>query len=459
MIAAPREGEPEGLVLGPPGSRVRPHAGEVLLARGAVDGIELRHVLVTDHHLAVVLEPHLPERGVADEERRVPARIDELVHDVALLPAPVLVVAGRRQQAVPLHDAGVAVEVALHAVVDLVAVRLQPRHEDRLPRLEAGEARPVVVALLDLARGRIEHRALAEAWNARVDVADRARRPAQEAPLPGALEREPARDGPIVARVEALPAPGVVRGVGVRREDHQDSGGALRGRRPHHEEVVPLEGLTLPVLGPERHRVVAGPPVPRDPEAEAVRPAAAPAVGLGRRRVKRARNATLRPHDVARGADPRDLDGVARRRGRRMEPHLVARLIAQPVRVAAEAAVPGARQAILIRPDQLDDEGKPPGRGHVGHGVGRRPLGEQGLRARIESGLRHGVGSSVRGQRSGRPAAPSRRRRVRCSRPARALSRRRRAPGRAAAHPHFLGDRAPGPLVDPCDLCRDHGRR
>ena len=34
-----------------------------------------------------------------------------------------------------------------------------------------------------------------------------------------------------------------------------------------------------------------------------------------------------------------------------MEPHLVARLIAQPVRVAVEAAVPGARQAILIRPD------------------------------------------------------------------------------------------------------------
>ena len=161
---------------------------------GAVDGIELRHVLVADHLLAVLLEAHLPERGVADEERRVPAGRDEVVDHVALLPRPVLVVAGRRQHAVPVHHAGVAVEVPLDAVVQRVAVGLQPRHEDRLPRVEAGEARPVVVALLDVARERVDQRALAEARRARVGVADGARRPAEEAPLPRPLERQPARD-------------------------------------------------------------------------------------------------------------------------------------------------------------------------------------------------------------------------------------------------------------------------
>ena len=66
------------MVLRTTDDHVGPESGHLPLAVRAHERVILEEPLVADHHVVVVtLDADLPQRGVAREERRIPAACDE----------------------------------------------------------------------------------------------------------------------------------------------------------------------------------------------------------------------------------------------------------------------------------------------------------------------------------------------------------------------------------------------
>ena len=83
--------------------------------------------------MIVTLDAHLPQRGIAREERRIAAACDECFDRVAHAARPVLVVADREIQARAVQHFGVFFEIAIHAHADLEPFAFGPLDERQLP--------------------------------------------------------------------------------------------------------------------------------------------------------------------------------------------------------------------------------------------------------------------------------------------------------------------------------------
>ena len=306
-VPAACERETDRRRLGPADAPIRPYPGEEAFIRCPEDGIfRAGPVLEARHRASVVLEPDLPEAGVAAEDRRVPAGGDVVVERVPHAPRPVLVVSDVQAHPMILQDLRVCLEVVRRGHVHPVAARLRPAQERPLPvpppRAPAPigqpeRPRPVPIAHR-LAVGRGLHHA-----------ADRLR-----------LHQEPLRERTLerdagAAGVEGRPAPvvvGIPRGGG---EDQQDPG-RLVCARPDHEA-----GVRAFRAGGERHRVVARTPRGIERDVDRGRPATAVRARPVGRGVCLHRDIAGAPDHRTLGAVPRDLDRAGADVARRMQPH------------------------------------------------------------------------------------------------------------------------------------------
>ena len=339
------------------------------LAVGAKHRVLLEEPLVADHRrrrarpvrTGRVLEAHLPEGGVAGEERRVTTSGGERLDRVAHRRRPVLVVTDRQVQRVRrvgTEQLGMLLEIGVRNDVDRVVLPLGPLDERQTPVRPTGRAavgRQVVhPQVADMARrlmiGRMQRRHALTRAGRLVQVARRHR--PQHRRLGGA--------GVEVAAAEVVV--GVPR-VGV---DRPEDACTRRGEVGTHDEEGTARAL-LPVgVDRQQHLVVARPPVQPHDDLGGGRPVA-PVLGrVGRRRVIARRHTLFGEHDLAHLPDPGDLDRhrstTGRRqvqchrlaRGRRLRPAVsVHRLVRHRRDPTRRVPAPVDPHAMSLRADRL----------------------------------------------------------------------------------------------------------
>ena len=278
---------------------------------------------------------------------------DEALDRVAHRAGPVLVVADRQVQRVPVRtrtgqQLGVVLQIGVGDHVDLVALPFGPLEERQLPvgpARRAGVGREVVRRQVAAVRGhlRVGH----------LHGGD---------PPPG-----PGRLGQVAGRQRALerhrgaagvevPAAEVVVGVpGVGRHGEQRRCGRGADLRPHHEEGVAPPGVTIDV-DLQDDLVVPAPPRRVDVEHHGRRPAAALPVGAAGRGVVIGRECRLGEHHLTPPPHPGHLDRHRPPAGRRqVQPH------GPPAHRRLRPAIPSHRlighRRKLLRPVAV---GRPP---------------------------------------------------------------------------------------------------
>ena len=310
VVAAAAEADAGHVVLGTVEQMVGPDRGQLRLPVGPEHRVLLEEALVADHRrrravtawTGRILQPHLPEGGVAGEEHGVPAPGGERLDRVAHRRRPVLVVADRQVQRVRRvgsEQVGVLLEVGVGDDVDLVALPLGPLDERPAPVGPAG--RPAV-------RRQVVHPQV-------TDVAGglRIRRVDRRDPLAGAgglvqvarchraQHRRLRRAGVEVATPEVVVG---MPGVGVDRP--QDLRNGRRERRPDDEERPARAPSALDVDG-EQHFVVAGAPARLDGDLGGERPAASLLRRIGGRRMVAGGDTVLDEDDLPGRSGPRHL--------------------------------------------------------------------------------------------------------------------------------------------------------
>ena len=174
------------------------------------------------------VEPHLPERRVPRQDRRVAAARDERIERVAHAPRPVLVVADAEHETRAFEDLRVLLEVLRDRDVDAVAVGLGPAGEGPLVGEPSGPAAPV----------REAERARPAAEPHRLPVGFGLHHPADRL----GLDEEPLRERAFerharAAGVQRRTAPVVVRVPGRGRQHEQDRRGIGRVGSNDEERV------------------------------------------------------------------------------------------------------------------------------------------------------------------------------------------------------------------------------
>ena len=140
---------------------------------------------------------------------------------------PVLVVTDADHEVVAGDDAGVAIEIARHRVVELDALRLGPLDESALVREPAGRAHEARVAVGEpvlLVDHPVDIGLFAAVHGPCLAVVAFGRRPHQHSSAERSGKRHPPSAG-----VQALAAPTVVGVVGVGGQHQQGSGAGRRG--------------------------------------------------------------------------------------------------------------------------------------------------------------------------------------------------------------------------------------
>ncbi len=243
--------------------------------------------------MIVTLDSHLPQRGIAREERGIAAARDESFDRVTHAARPILVVADGQVQTRAIQHLGMLFEISVRADADLEPLAFGPFDERQLPvgpTRRPGIARQMVdldvadvCGVLRIGRARPRHpSALARRF---VEVARRHR------PLHGDVG---------ATGVEVRPAKVVVGVPGVGRQRHHD---ACTGRWTHNEEREVTAHLLADV---DLHHdlVVARPPRLVDVQRESNGPSA-PGRGGAFRRLMLFGCDRVRPEDdVPVRADP-----------------------------------------------------------------------------------------------------------------------------------------------------------
>jgi hypothetical protein len=311
---------------------MRPETAHAPLVRRADEWISCRRAILPAHHRAV-FDAHLPEGGVAREERGVAAAADEAFDRVAHLPRPVLVVSDAQVEPIGIEDVRPRVEIEAREHVDAMSGRLGPGDEAALPVEPAGGAAPRVDAVAHEVVEPRRHVALAGPGRVRKTIVGLAR-PGEESLRQRPIERD-ARRG----HVQVRPAPVVVRAPRRRREREHDRRVATRVRRPHDEERVARRDRRIGVGGVKADLVVARAPCGIDGDLERDGPAASSGRGVVGNRVLLDRHAFAPKDDLATGADARDLDRDRPNRRRAVQVHGLAGDDARRCRVSFDDGV------------------------------------------------------------------------------------------------------------------------
>src|SRR5262249_4710860 len=114
VITPARERDAGHVVLRSTDDDVGPERRHFRCTVSSVERVALEEGLVSNHHvLTLALDATLPQRGVAREERRVPAAGDEVFDRVTHAARPVLVVADRQIQARAVQHLGMLFEIGV----------------------------------------------------------------------------------------------------------------------------------------------------------------------------------------------------------------------------------------------------------------------------------------------------------------------------------------------------------